>query len=263
MKKKFYVLAAIAALFTMSCSSNKMNTKEDLNGEWNVVAVNGQQVENQKMAPFFGLDMEGMRLSGSMSCNRLLGTIVTDSLHPEKISFDNVGSTRRMCPDMKLEQQISEAIEKVQAYEVSEGGVNLLGADGAVLFSLVKREAATTAGVEALAGKWIMKTVKDVKVSEMESAPFLEFNVAEKKVSGNCGCNIVNGQLVQKEGVANSLKFDQMATTRMACPDMDAESAILKLLNEVTSFEIDGEGDAAVLTLLNAGQEKVIALYRK
>ena len=263
MKKFIYVFAAVAALFTMSCNSGKKNAAQVLNGQWNVVAVNGQEVINKEETPFLELNFEGNKLSGFMGCNRLLGTIEVDSLHPEKISFANVGSTRMMCPDMSLEQQIADAVGKVQTYEVTAQGVNLLDADGIVLFNLAKRKAAPAAGVEALEGKWMMKTVKDVNIAELEKAPYLEFNVAAKKVSGCAGCNLFNGLFLQEEDAANSLKFDQMAATMMACPDMDTESVILKLLGEVVSFEIEGEGDAAVLTLLTASQEKVIALSRK
>jgi putative lipoprotein len=50
------------------------------------------------------------------------------------------------------------------------------------------------------------------------------------------------------ELVEPSLKFGPLATTRMACPSMDAEQAYLKALGATTRYEIAG----STLTLFGA-----------
>ena len=94
----------------------------------------------------------------------------------------------------------------------------------------------------------------------MENTPFLAFNVAEKRVHGNAGCNTVNGNLVQEEGNPASLKFDQMISTMMSCPNMDTEGKIMEALGKVRSFAIDADGN---LSLLDENGQEVAGLEKK
>lgn len=50
--------------------------------------------------------------------------------------------------------------------------------------------------------------------------------------------NTINGALLQNEKTANSLKFENIATTMMMCPDMETETTVLNALNETRSFSI-------------------------
>jgi heat shock protein HslJ len=58
-----------------------------------------------------------------------------------------------------------------------------------------------------------------------------------RKVQGSAGCNRMNGTY-QLDG--QKLKFGPLATTRMACPDMQTETAFLKALQATTRYEISG-----------------------
>ena len=71
-----------------------------------------------------------------------------------------------------------------------------------------------------------------------EVTPFIGFNTAENRIYGNVGCNTINGALLQNEKTANSLKFENIATTMMMCPDMETETTVLNALNETRSFSI-------------------------
>ena len=68
-------------------------------------------------------------------------------------------------------------------------------------------------------GLFLLSTVQNLK--NKENVPFLAFNIEEKRVHGNASCNVVNGGFMQEEGKENSLKFSQMISTMMACPNMD------------------------------------------
>jgi heat shock protein HslJ len=66
-----------------------------------------------------------------------------------------------------------------------------------------------------------------------------------RKVQGSAGCNRMNGTY-QLDG--QKLKFGPLATTRMACPDMQTETAFLKALKATTRYEVSGSS----LTLFGA-----------
>ena len=62
---------------------------------------------------------------------------------------------------------------------------------------------------------------------------------AEKHVSGNTGCNQINGGYTLN---GEHLEFGPLATTLRACPDEpDIESAFLSALESVTRYELYGE----------------------
>ena len=229
MNKKYFAAAALACAL-MSCGTGKNSVAVvDFTGEWNIVEVNGEKVSAEN-APFLGFDKDGHRLYGNAGCNRLMGSFELDTLNAGKVKFGQVAATRMMCPDMTLEQNVLEALNKVAGYETVGEDVALNDAEG-----------------------------KPVPVGEVEKQPQLVFNVAEKRVHGNASCNTINGSFTQEEGQAASLRFSQMISTMMACPNMDVESSILKALDEVRSFEIKADG---TVSLLGADGAEVLSLKK-
>ena len=70
---------------------------------------------------------------------------------------------------------------------------------------------------------------------------FYIFDVAGNRLSGNAGCNRIMGQIEYSEMYKNIIKFPQVATTRMGCPDMSGEKELLTALDKVVRFEAVGE----------------------
>ena len=76
-------------------------------------------------------------------------------------------------------------------------------------------------------------------VTEIDGMPIdddnmqLVFDIDERKVHGNTGCNILNGSLETDLETANTLSFQKIITTRMACPDASNETSLLVALEEV------------------------------
>jgi heat shock protein HslJ len=66
-----------------------------------------------------------------------------------------------------------------------------------------------------------------------------------RKVQGSAGCNRMTGTY-QLDG--QKLKFGPLATTRMACLDMQTGTAFLKALEATTRYEVSGSS----LTLYGA-----------
>ena len=62
------------------------------------------------------------------------------------------------------------------------------------------------------------------------------------------------------EGKENSLKFSQMISTMMACPNMDTERLVLEALNKVASFTLDQ--DKSKLSLLDENGTEVMSLTK-
>lgn len=79
-----------------------------------------------------------------------------------------------------------------------------------------------------LQGTWTLEQLSGKEVT-IEKKPFLNFSLADNKVSGNTGCNRITGTL---EPIGDKINLGPIAATKMACPNMDVESQILSLLNE-------------------------------
>lgn len=104
--------------------------------------------------------------------------------------------------------------------------------------------------------KWELKSLNDreVKLTDNNSEVYLQFNEAEKKVSGRGGCNRFFGNY---EMDGDKLKFSPLGATRMACPDLQLETEFFKALETVDTYSIkDG-----LLSLKS--KNKVVAVFNK
>ena len=261
MKKNLISAAAFAAVLLSSCGTTTKSV--DITGEWNVVSVEGKQVTGN---PYIGFDTENGRLYGNAGCNRIMGDFnyipnvldLKKSISIGHIELGNVASTRMMCPYMETEQKVLEALNEVTGFKSSATGVELTDKDGKVLMSLEKREAPAVS-VNDINGEWKISKVEGAAVEVADKTPFLSFNVAEKAVHGNGGCNIINGSFSQEDGNPSSLKFGQMISTMMAGPGMETERKVLMAMNKVVSFVVNENG---TLSLMDADGNEVLLLVK-
>lgn len=248
MKKSNAMGAAfLAAVLASGCGSgrNALQTGA-LEGEWNVVTVNGKEASAGKDV-FIGLNLKEDRIYGCAGCNRITGTVHVDKGRAGHLSFGQVVSTRMLCDDMDTERAVLEALGNVAGYEGTGQDLTLTDGDGRALFTLSRRPAATLASLD---GRWnIAKVYGDAveDVEKTEKAPFLEFDSGKKTLHGNAGCNIVNGGIGQEEGKPASLKFDKLLTTMMAGPGMTVERRIMEAMRKTRSFTVKDVHSAALL----------------
>ena len=253
MKKTLLSVAMMTVLLSSCGNTSKI---VNLAGEWNIVSVEGQQVASTE-DPFLGFDMKEGRMYGNAGCNNIMATVAIDSVKGS-IELSKVGATRRMCPDMKLEDQVLAALEKVAGYKATATGVELTDAKGKVVFGLEKK-VAPAVNVADLNGEWFISSVAGNKVEVVEKTPFIAINVAEKTVHGTGGCNIFNGGFTQEEGKPASFQFGELATTMMAGPGMEAEGAVLAALGKVRSFAVQDNGS---VSLMDENQNEIVVLIK-
>ena len=106
----------------------------------------------------------------------------------------------------------------------------------------------------ALNGDWNITTVNG-ELASGDKQPFLSLNVQEKQVYGCAGCNRISGDIELNE--QGNISFGQIGSTRMLCPNMGTERAILLALNDVkkytgteTELELTNEDGKVLLTLV-------------
>ena len=104
----------------------KDRTDSRLEGKnWVLTELNGEEVtfENENRQASLLFDGETGRLSGSDSCNRIMGGY--ELLEGDRISFGVLASTKMACPDMTIADQFTQALAKVDSYAISEGVLSL------------------------------------------------------------------------------------------------------------------------------------------
>ena len=262
--KKVFVSICIAsvALAMSSCrSTEKAVSLSSINGEWNIIEVNGSKVltnENNEL-PFIAFNTTTGKVSGNSGCNRMMGRFDVNS-KAGTIDLGAMGSTRMMCPDMTTEQNVLNALGQVKGYKkAGKDKMFLCNASNRPVITLSKKESAVK--VSMLKGEWKITSVNGEDIPNgMEKQPFLTFDLKEKRIHGNAGCNVINGGFETNADNARSISFPNMISTMMACPDMEWESKILKALNEAKSFDVLSGGG---IGFYSADNTLVLVLEKK
>ena len=248
------ICIAGAALAMSSCRSvEKAIPLSSINGEWNIIEINGSKVTSgeSRTLPFIAFDTATGRVSGSSGCNRMMGSFDVNA-KPGSLELGAMGSTRMMCPDMTTERNVLSALAQVKGYKkAGKDKLYLCNASNRPVITLEKKEADVKLSV--LNGEWKVKEVNGEAIpSGMEKQPFITFDVKEKMIHGNAGCNMINGGFETNTNNAKSISFVRVVSTMMACPDMETEGKILKALNEVKSFDVLAGGGIGLYDANNA-----------
>lgn len=109
--------------------------------------------------------------------------------------------------------------------------------------------------VELTGMKWVLQILdgKKVQLADEQRPVYIQFNGADKRATGMAGCNRFFGGY---ELDGTKLKFSQLGATRMACPDLETESAFFRMLENTEGCEIKDRQ----LMFLQKG--KVLAVFR-
>ena len=79
-------------------------------------------------------------------------------------------------------------------------------------------------------GKWILLEISGTAVDPSKAGkelPYMDFDMIEKRMSVFAGCNRMSASFAVSN---DTLVFAQLISTRMACPDMEYEYALQRLL---------------------------------
>lgn len=136
MKRMTNLFVALMAAFVMvSCAEKK--TFEAINGEWNVVSIGTFAVPDSVDA-FVGFNVPEQLVYGFTGCNHLTGALPAE-VNASVPMFAALGSTRKMCPDMTVEDALLPALGQVVDFKVDGDKLSFLDAAGATVVSLEKR----------------------------------------------------------------------------------------------------------------------------
>jgi len=105
--------------------------------------------------------------------------------------------------------------------------------------------------------RWVLTEMKGVPVqlSGGRKDAYINFEVSEKKFTGNGGCNHISGNYNLDK---STIHFSEVISTKMSCEDMAFENSFLSTLNNVDRYEARGND-----LLLKRKKEVLLVLSSK
>ncbi len=229
--------------------SKQADAMQILNGEWTIQEVNGSKTTGDER-PYIYFESSTGRFYGSNGCNTLNGSFTVKA--GGKLSFSEVISSLKMCHDAPFEFAINGAIDQVRGFAVEKSGnetlLSLRSETGKTVMLLRRHN------LDYLNGAWKVISLNGQPVDN-DNVKFV-IDIPELKLHGNAGCNIVNGSILIDPDKSDAIQFQQLATTRMMCPDIQLETQILVALEEVGKSE--RMKDNKVLLTNSDGSTKII-----
>lgn len=134
--KRFVFVLATALLFFSMCSSSKGIPVES-NWVLEYIYSNGQEIlPPEDHSPTLAFLKES-KIAGETGCNRFFGDY---KLEGAELRFENIGSTRMMCPQMQFETSFMETISNTASYSIDNNRLALKDSAGNIIALLKKIE---------------------------------------------------------------------------------------------------------------------------
>lgn len=205
-------------------------------GDWAIQTVFGHKAVGET-APYLKFEPRQSRLYGNDGCNIINGNYKFNNTDSTLV-FSNLISTMRACGTPGItDYEINKALGDTRRYSWSSNDTQFFlyfyGANGELVMTLMHQN------FQFLNGTWLVESIGDrvINSGNVRLCPDMKLviDVDEGKIHGNTGCNILNGSMETDMEAANCISFQNIATTRMACPpDMDFEKDLIVALEEVT-----------------------------
>lgn len=227
----------------------------DLDGEWLIVQVGNTMLDRDEDMPYILFGSDG-RLYANDGCNTINGSYSLGA--DDCFTFGRVVKTMRYCPDVDIQNSISAVLDGTSPVKATftdigaESYIDLAGPSGKTLVRLRR------ANIDFLNGEWEVTSINGSSVNP-DAQPDIFFDIAERKIHGNTGCNYFNGEIYLDHRRSNAIDFSKMGVTRMACPYTPQETAMLVALEE-TATALSGGKNIAML--LSADGRELLTLRR-
>ena len=101
----------------------------------------------------------------------------------------------------------------------------------ALLITSCNSSSDKSGSITTLDGKWLLKTLNGQTVLKEKAGkqmPYLVFNITDKQVSGNTGCNEIYGAAVI---TAKEISFTDIGMTKMFCSDAKYENEFVDAIS--------------------------------
>lgn len=243
------IVQPVSAVYTSQDLANGV-----VKGDWAIEMVNGKPAIGET-APFLKFVPAEHRVYGNNGCNVINAGYEYNPVD-STLTFSDIATTMMACGDPEItDMLVNAALNAARYYSWRLDGddyyMTISDADHKPVLELMHQN------FSFLNGTWLVKEInkQPVDVPDMK----MVIDVEEGKIHGNTGCNIFNGTLETDMDAANSISFQKIGLTRMACPDPNYETQLVVALEEASKAKPLKEGR---VELLNNQREVVLLLER-
>ena len=243
------IVQPVSAVYTSQDLANGV-----VKGDWAIEKVNGKNAVGEK-APYLKFVPDEKRVYGNNGCNVINASYAYNPAD-STLSFGDVITTMMACGMEGItDYEVNAALGATKYYSWHLNGddyyLTFYDADRSPVMELMHQN------FQFLNGTWVVREIsgQPVDVPDMK----LVIDVDEGKLHGNTGCNIINGTLETDMDAANSISFQQIAMTRMACPEPNYETQLVVALEESVKAKALQGGKVA---LLDSENKTVLLLER-
>lgn len=113
----------------------------ELAGEWSLTTINGDSVfvrDSSYVEPYIQFPSDLDRVSGHSGCNNFTGNFNLRFIN--KLKLGPMISTRKICQDMEVEQQMLAATDQVDEFIIKDDKLALQDYNGKVLMTFERKE---------------------------------------------------------------------------------------------------------------------------
>lgn len=129
----------VLALLLFSCGTQKnkmMKIQNNLHDIWAVQVVEEKSVLKSGLNMYIELHVENMSMMGNDGCNNIGANI--KEVSENKIAFQDIYGTKKLCPDMNLPNSFRKALDEVRFYNRDGLTLNLENESKKVIIKLKK-----------------------------------------------------------------------------------------------------------------------------
>ena len=245
---------------------------QDIGGEWKIMTIYnaGKSIDLMAKNIYSNFDTYANKISGKAGCNGYGGRALTGK--GNTITISEIVSTKMACPDLHIENMVLQALQQATNYEVDENRL-VLSKNAQTLIELrrmprtkdldagmnIEKNAANPRKFDGVPYKFL-KMNSGTETTDMSKLnTFIVFNSTENKANGKAACNRFFGNAIltpvsENKGTA---QMDKFGGTMMACPDLPIENLMMKGIEMVDAYELNGD-----MLLLKKGDQVLFELTK-
>ena len=222
-----------------------------LTGEWSVTAI-GDSVLDVELLPVVNLQLPDNKNETNKNillcyanggCNTINGQFEVGDNGIIEPSGEFI-STMMYCPEPNFDLMLGQAFADVKKYTLTKASgeqtLSLYSSNGKKSMTLRKHDSGF------LNGAWRITSINGKPIAA-DTGMEMVIDLPERRVHMNAGCNIVNATINPMMDTPNGIKFGNMRSTRMTCPNIELEYALLQNLEKVTKCARSGKKSTALL----------------
>lgn len=217
-----------------------------VSGDWAIIEVNGEPL-NPDLPAYLKFVTSEKRVYGNNGCNTLNASYEY-SPEEHKLIFSNMLSTMRLCNMQGVtDEMINLALNNTRTYSwdhtSDEYFLHFYDETGRKIMTLEHQT------FEFLNGSWKVSKIEDETINDPDMRIIID--IAERRIHGNTGCNILNGLIDIDMETANTIAFHDIIVTQMECHNPENQTRLIVALEDVAHARPLDDSTVVLTNLLN------------